>query len=111
MDLSCDLPGASRAAGKGAFPDPVRDLEGTDGVHSVVFAAGCFWCVEAVFTQLDGVLAVTSGYSGGSADSADYKAVCSGHTDHAEVVKIDYDPKRISYGRLLKIFFSVAHDP
>jgi peptide-methionine (S)-S-oxide reductase len=111
MDLTCDLPGASRSAGKGAFPDPARDLEATDGVHSAVFAAGCFWCVEAVFKQLDGVLAVTSGYTGGGADSADYETVSTGRTDHAEVVKVDYDPKRVSYGRLLKIFFSVAHDP
>ena len=111
MDPTCDLPGASRSAGKGAFPDPLRDLEATDGEHSAVFAAGCFWCVEAVFKQLDGVVAVTSGYAGGSAATADYETVCSGRTDHAEVVKIDYDPKRISYGRLLKIFFSVAHDP
>jgi len=111
MDPSCELPGINRTPGKGAFPDPARDLEATDGVHSAVLAAGCFWCVEAVFKQLEGVLAVTSGYAGGSADSADYKTVSTGKTDHAEVVKIDYDPKRISYGRLLKIFFSVAHDP
>jgi peptide-methionine (S)-S-oxide reductase len=111
MEQTCDLPNANRTADKGAFPDPLRDLEATDGVHSAVFAAGCFWCVEAVFKQLDGVLAVTSGYTGGTAQTADYETVCTGRTDHAEVIKIDYDPKRISFGRLLKIFFSVAHDP
>ena len=111
MDLSCDLPGASRTAGKGAFPDPSRDIAGAASPQTAVFAAGCFWCVEAVFKQLDGVLSLTSGYSGGTATTANYETVCSGRTDHAEVVKIEYDPARISYGRLLKIFFSVAHDP
>ncbi|WP_051278288.1 peptide-methionine (S)-S-oxide reductase MsrA [Solimonas flava] len=76
-----------------------------------VLAGGCFWCVEAVYRELDGVLAVTSGYAGGSAQTADYKAVCTGDTGHAEVVQIAYDPARTSFGKLLKIFFTVAHDP
>lgn len=67
--------------------------------------------MEAVYRQLDGVLAVTSGYAGDEAATANYEAVCSGRTNHAEVVKIDYDPARINFGRLLKVFFSAAHDP
>lgn len=76
-----------------------------------VFAGGCFWCVEAVYREIDGVLAVVSGYSGGSASTADYKTVCTGRTEHAEVVQITYDPARLSFGRLLQVFFAVAHDP
>jgi peptide-methionine (S)-S-oxide reductase len=95
------------------FPDPAYDtpLESAPGRKLAVLAGGCFWCVEAVYRELDGVLAVVSGYSGGSAETADYKTVCTGSTDHAEVVQIAYDPSRISLGKLLKIFFSVAHDP
>lgn len=111
MDMTCELPGQNRAAGAGAFPDPARDLDIDAERHGVVFAAGCFWCVEAVFERLDGVHDVISGYAGGSADTANYSAVCTGRTNHAEVVKIVYDPHRISYGRLLKVLFSVAHDP
>lgn len=111
MATTCDLPGQSRAAGSGSFPDPARDLAPGTGPQTAVFAAGCFWCVEAVFERLDGVLDVVSGYAGGTADTANYEAVCSGRTNHAEVVRISYDPARISYGRLLKVLFSVAHDP
>jgi peptide-methionine (S)-S-oxide reductase len=107
MDLACDLPAAKR----GVFPDPARDLPATEGTATAVFAAGCFWCVEAVFERLDGVLEVVSGYAGGSAETANYETVCSGRTNHAEVVKIVYEPSKISYGRLLKVLFSVAHDP
>jgi peptide methionine sulfoxide reductase msrA/msrB len=75
-----------------------------------VFAGGCFWCVEAVFRELDGVLDVVSGYAGGSAETANYKAVCGGGTGHAEAVKIVYDPRKISYEQLLKVHFA-THDP
>jgi len=75
-----------------------------------VFAGGCFWCVEAVFEQLDGVLDAVSGYSGGSAETANYEAVCTGRTGHAEAVKIVYDPKKVSYEQLLKVHFA-THDP
>jgi peptide methionine sulfoxide reductase msrA/msrB len=75
-----------------------------------VFAGGCFWCVEAVFRQLDGVLDVTSGYAGGTAETADYKTVSTGKTGHAESVKIVYDPQKISYETLLKVHFA-THDP
>jgi peptide-methionine (S)-S-oxide reductase len=95
------------------FPDAVDDAASRTQSDKAlaVLAGGCFWCVEAVYRDLEGVLEVVSGYSGGSADTADYKTVCTGSTEHAEVIQISYDPKRISYGKLLKIFFSVAHDP
>ena len=76
----------------------------------LVIAGGCFWCVEAVFRELDGVLDVISGYAGGDATTANYEAVCSGDTKHAEAVKIVYDPKRISYEKLLEVHFN-THDP
>jgi len=81
------------------------------GRKLAVLAGGCFWCVEAVYREVDGVLDVVNGYSGGSAETADYKTVCTGRTEHAEVVQIAYDPSRTSFGALLKIFFAVAHDP
>jgi peptide-methionine (S)-S-oxide reductase len=84
---------------------------GAVGEQTVVLAGGCFWCVEAVLRELDGVLDVTSGYAGGTEATADYRSVCSGGTDHAEVVAVRFDPARISFGQLLRVFFSVAHDP
>jgi peptide-methionine (S)-S-oxide reductase len=95
------------------FPEAADDLPraSSPGRAEAVLAGGCFWCVEAVYRELDGVLDVVNGYSGGSKDTADYKSVCTGTTEHAEVVQVVYDPSRISFGRLLKIFFSVAHDP
>lgn len=77
----------------------------------VVLAGGCFWCTEAVYGRLRGVQSVTPGYAGGSASGANYQAVCTGKTGHAEVIEICFDPALISYGQLLKVFFSVAHDP
>lgn len=76
-----------------------------------ILAGGCFWCVEAVFRELRGVIKVEPGYCGGSAATAGYEQVCTGRTDHAEAIRIEYDPTQISYNDLLKIFFSVAHDP
>ncbi len=95
------------------FPEPVYDtpLQTAPGRALAVLAGGCFWCVEAVYRDLEGVLEVVSGYSGGSEETADYKTVCTGTTEHAEVIQIAYDPSRLSFGKLLKIFFSVAHDP
>lgn len=75
-----------------------------------VFAGGCFWCTEAVFEQLDGVLDVESGYTGGARDTANYRRVCDGDTGHAEAIRITYDPSRIKYDDLLAVFFD-AHDP
>lgn len=113
MNAVCDIPGAGLAVDRSLVPDAVFDPAPAPGVHEAraVLAGGCFWCVEAVFRELDGVLEVTSGYSGDDAASANYERVCSGATDHAEAVSIRFDPRRISYGRLLKVFFAVAHDP
>lgn len=96
-----------------SIPDPTLDLAPADdpAPASVVLAGGCFWCVEAVYLPLDGVSGVRSGYAGGTAETANYQAVCSGTTNHAEAVEITYDAGRISLGRLLKVFFAVAHDP
>ena len=95
------------------FPDPALDrlVPSREGEARAVLAGGCFWCVEAVYKQLDGVTAVTSGYAGGTAESADYRTVSSGRTEHAEAVEVRFDPERVSYGQLLKVFFSIAHDP
>ena len=112
MKLS-DLFGGDAGIPADQFPDPAHDLPaGTPGqIRSVVLGGGCFWCTEAVFAKLDGVQSVISGYSGGTAETADYKTVCSGMTDHAEVIAVNYDPAIITYGQLLKVFFAVAHDP
>jgi len=93
------------------FPDPVIDAAPASGDVTAVLAGGCFWCVEAVYLQLSGVRSVKSGYAGGTADTADYETVCSGTTDHAEAVEIRYDTAKLTYGKLLKVFFSIAHDP
>lgn len=96
-----------------SIPDPVVDepLVSTSEGKVAVLAGGCFWGVEAVFEHVKGVKNVLSGYSGGSASTAEYGMVSSGRTGHAESVQITYDPSQISYGQLLKVFFSVAHDP
>jgi peptide-methionine (S)-S-oxide reductase len=100
-------------AGAGPLPAPTLDtpLAKSAGDQTAVFAGGCFWGVQAVFEHVRGVKAVTSGYSGGSADSASYGAVSQGKTGHAESVSIVYNPAEISYGTLLQVFFAVAHDP
>ncbi len=94
-------------------PDPAVDTRSAaaPGMQTAVFAGGCFWGVEAVFEHVKGVKDVSSGYAGGSAGSANYTAIGSGRTGHAESVKIRFDPAQVSYGQLLKVFFSVAHDP
>jgi peptide-methionine (S)-S-oxide reductase len=101
------------AAGKSvALPDAKLDAPLAAGKEQVaVLAGGCFWGVEAVFEHTKGVKRVESGYAGGSAADANYQAVSNGLTQHAESIRIVYDPAQISYGHLLKIFFSVAHDP
>jgi peptide-methionine (S)-S-oxide reductase len=95
------------------FPDPVADAALADkpGTSRAILAGGCFWCVEAVYKNLDGVSSVKSGYAGGTADTADYETVSTGTTDHAESVEVVYDPSRITYGQILRVFFSIAHDP
>lgn len=106
----CLLP-AAIAAPAAAFPDPAVDLKPRTGKQTVVLAGGCFWCTEAVFEIMDGVDDVISGYSGGTKETAKYDIVSTGRTNHAEAILITYDPAKTSYGQLLKIFFSVAHDP
>lgn len=95
------------------FPDPALDakLAAQPGKATAVLAGGCFWCTEAVFEIMEGVEDVISGYSGGTAETAKYDIVSSGRTGHAEAILITYDPSKVTYGQLLKIFFAVAHDP
>jgi peptide-methionine (S)-S-oxide reductase len=105
--------GCNVATATVAIPDPVVDapLAAAKGEQTAVLAGGCFWGIEAVFEHVKGVIDVESGYAGGSAGTANYETVSSGRTGHAESVRIKYDPSQISYGQLLKVFFSVAHDP
>ncbi len=95
------------------LPDPAVDAPraASKGTATLVVAGGCFWGVEAVFAHVKGVVSATSGYAGGDAKSADYEKVSSGRTGHAEAVSIVYDPSQVTVGALLKVFFSVAHDP
>ena len=88
------------------FPDPVQDspLSAVSTSKHAVLAGGCFWCVEAVYRQLMGVLDVKSGYAGGTPETANYRAVCSGTTNHAEVIEITFDASKTTFGQLLKIF-------
>jgi len=101
----------SRAATQ--LPNPKIDepMAKAHGTETAVLAGGCFWGIEAVFEHVKGVTNAVSGYSGGSADTATYDRVSTGTTGHAESVRISYDPSRVTYGQLLKVFFSVAHDP
>ncbi|WP_310489717.1 peptide-methionine (S)-S-oxide reductase MsrA [Chamaesiphon sp. VAR_69_metabat_338] len=119
--VSCSLPSpiASNAVNPapalvaGMNVDLPAELSATNinGERTIVLAGGCFWGVEAVFEQLKGVSNVVSGYAGGTAATAHYETVSNGTTGHAEAVKVTYDPKQISYGQLLKIYFLIAHDP
>lgn len=107
-------PLAATAAEEGrAIPAPKVDLPlaSTSGTATAILAGGCFWGVQGVFQHVKGVTNAVSGYSGGSKDQATYEAVSRGSTGHAEAVKVTYDPSQISYGQILQIFFSVAHDP
>ncbi|GHD43417.1 peptide-methionine (S)-S-oxide reductase [Marinobacter persicus] len=110
MSNACNIPGLT--VPRSRFPAPEQDLlENGKDEALVVLAGGCFWCVEAVCQAIAGVNAVTSGYAGGSAETANYEAVCTGTTGHAEVVEVRYNPAQVSFGDLLRVFFSVAHDP
>jgi peptide-methionine (S)-S-oxide reductase len=84
--------------------------KGMDKVEQAILGAGCFWCVEAVFERLDGVVAVEAGYAGGTVPNPTYEQVCTGETGHAEVARITFDPKKISYRRILEVYWE-AHDP
>lgn len=104
--------GASQAAEKAfIIPPPAMDPAVHATQEKAVIAGGCFWGVQAVFQHLKGVSNAVSGYAGGKADTAQYESVSSGRTGHAEAVEITYDPNVISYGQLLQVYFSVAHDP
>ena len=94
-----------------AIPAPALDVPPSGHLQTAILAGGCFWGMEAVFEQVKGVMSVVSGFDGGSGATADYADVSTGKTGHAEAVKIIYDPTRVSYGTLLRIYFSVAHDP
>jgi peptide-methionine (S)-S-oxide reductase len=122
VSVSCSVPNtisSSSAADltpaivAGMKIDPPIDITSSKfkGEQTIVLAGGCFWGVEAVFENLKGVSNVVSGYSGGTAATAKYNIVSHGATDHAEAVKITYDPQQISLGKLLKIYFLIAHDP
>jgi peptide-methionine (S)-S-oxide reductase len=93
------------------IPPPTADAQGSDGIQTAVLSGGCFWGVQGVFQHTAGVTSAVSGYAGGSQMTATYEQVSSGTTGHAESVQVKYDPKRISYGKILQIFFSVVHDP
>ncbi len=103
------------AAAPASLPQPATDLPApgpstTGQTRPLVVAGGCFWCVEAVFEPLVGVIDIVSGYAGGTAETADYNKVAAGQTDHAEAVRITYDPSKITYGQLLRVFMTM-HDP
>jgi len=108
MAIQADL-----AVAGSAVPAPAVDIPAASvqGPQTAVFAGGCFWGVEAVFRHVKGVSKAVSGYAGGSFKTADYERVSTGSTGHAESVEVTYDPAQVSYGELLRIFFSVAHDP
>jgi peptide-methionine (S)-S-oxide reductase len=93
------------------FPEPAVDVPASGGEQTAVFAGGCFWGVEGVFEKLKGVKSAVAGYSGGEKATAHYEVVSEGNTGHAESVQVTFDPKEITYGQLLKIFFSIAHNP
>ena len=102
---------ASAAKSDGRVPEPAADRTPVTGLQTAVFAGGCFWGVDAVYKHVKGVTRVVSGYAGGAAATARYDEVGSGETGHADSVQVTYDPAIVSYGTLLKVFFTVAHDP
>ncbi len=111
--LALGLAGCMSSGAAGPLPEPAADipLAKTAGSETAVFAGGCFWGVEAVFENVKGVSKAVSGYAGGTLASPSYEQVSSGSTGHAESVSVTYDPSKVSYGQLLKVFFAVAHNP
>ena len=101
----------ARAGAAAAVPPPAMDAKLASGQQTAVVAGGCFWGIQAVFQHVKGVVSATSGYSGGTVKNPEYETVSTGDTGHAESVQIVYDASQITYGELLRIFFSVAHDP
>ncbi|GAA0725881.1 peptide-methionine (S)-S-oxide reductase MsrA [Sphingomonas japonica] len=105
------IPGAGHAERAVRIPAPKLDVPAEKGNAVAVFAGGCFWGMEAVFENVKGVRQVVAGYAGGSRETADYATVSTETTKHAEAIRIVYDPAQVSYGTLLRVYFSVAHDP
>jgi len=118
LTLAASLPllgalGCNAASAASTIPDPKVDesVATAKGHETVVFAGGCFWGVQAVFEHVKGVTKATAGYSGGTVKNPSYEDVSSGETGHAESVEVVYDPSQVTFGQLLKVFFSVAHNP
>lgn len=103
------LPSSAETARQ--LPPPAADERADSAPRTAVFAGGCFWGVQGVFQHVEGVTSAVSGYAGGEAAAAHYEKVGSGRTGHAEAVKVTYDPRKVSFGTLMQIYFSVAHDP
>lgn len=108
VDSSVRLPGSNTAFPKPALDDSIAPARGQ---QAAIVSGGCFWGVQAVFEHTRGVISATSGYAGGTGDSAHYEMVGTGQTGHAESVKVVFDPSQITYGQILMVFFSVAHNP
>lgn len=102
--------GVFTSAHAASFPDPPKSASAS-GTSSIVLAGGCFWGMQGIFEHVKGVTNTVVGYAGGKKETAHYERIEEGDTNHAESIKVTYDPSRISYGELLKIYFSVAHDP
>jgi peptide-methionine (S)-S-oxide reductase len=112
LAITAFIAAPSRAAEDAVIiPAPTIDAQASDGIQTVVIAGGCFWGVQGVFQHTAGVVSAVSGYAGGGKSTADYEMVSTGTTGHAESVQIKYDPSKVSYGKILQIFFSVVHDP
>lgn len=111
--LLLSRPGSALVAAPSTVPAPAADntLAATPGQETAVFAGGCFWGVQAVFQHVKGVKSAVSGYAGGTVASPSYEQVSTGTTGHAEAVRVVFDPSKVTYGQLLRVYFSVAHDP
>jgi|694.fasta_scaffold06647_2 peptide-methionine (S)-S-oxide reductase len=108
--ISCSGNSGQTEKGKFEFSKMINDSTTSDSIETATFGAGCFWCVEAVFQQVNGVVKVQSGYSGGHIKNPSYKEVCNGTTGHAEVCQVEFDPRVVSFAQLLEIFLG-THDP
>lgn len=109
--IGCSPVSADAAERAVIIPPAAKDVPLTPGVQTAVLAGGCFWGMEAVFERVKGVRSVTAGYAGGTARTANYTSVSGEDTGHAEAIQIEFDPRQVSYGTLLRVYFSVAHDP
>jgi peptide-methionine (S)-S-oxide reductase len=107
----CALPLTAQAESAVSIPPPAAETPAQGTSETAVLAGGCFWGIQAVYQHVKGVKNAVSGYAGGAQKDAEYETVGSGHTGHAESVQVTFDPREISYGKILQIYFSVAHDP